>query len=219
MDVKAQAQKVEERLEKEFPTVDTPLLHKNEYELLVAVMLSTQTLDATTNKVTPALFARYPTIRDLANANPEDIEPMIRVINYHRTKSRNIVKTAQLIVENFNGEIPQTMEELTTLPGIGRKVANVVISEWFARHHGAAPVGFVVDTHVLRTSYRLGMTKNKDAKKVEQDLMKAYPKEKWVDASLRLIFHGRKTCKAGVPLCSQCTLRDICPRNGVVKSA
>lgn len=214
---KLQAQKVEVELEKEFPTVDTPLLHKNAYELLVAVMLSTQTLDVTTNKVTPALFAQYPTVQDLANANPKDIEPLIRVINFHKTKSLNLVKAANIILENFSGEIPKTMQDLISLPGVGRKVANVVISEWFARHEGAAPVGFVVDTHVLRTSYRLGLTDKKDPTKVEQDLMKAYSKDKWVDGSLRLIFHGRKTCKAPTPLCSKCPLKDFCPKNGVTK--
>lgn len=218
MNAKLQAQKVEKILEKEFPTVDTPLIHKNAFELLIGVMLSPQTLDTTTNKVTPALFAQYPNAFELAKADPLEIEPIIRLVNYHKTKSKNLVKAANILIEKFNGEVPRTMEELILLPGVGRKVANVVISEWFARHEGAEPEGFVVDTHVLRTSYRLGTTKNTNATKVEQDLMKAYSKDKWVDASLRLIFHGRKTCKSQSPLCSKCPLQDICPKRGVKNS-
>lgn len=218
MNAKLQAQKVEKILEKEFPTVDTPLIHKNAFELLIGVMLSPQTLDTTTNKVTPALFAQYPNAAELAKADPLEIEPIIRLVNYHKTKAKNLVKAANILVEKFNGEVPRTMEELILLPGVGRKVANVVISEWFARHEGAEPEGFVVDTHVLRTSYRLGTTKNTNATKVEQDLMKAYSKDKWVDASLRLIFHGRKTCKSQSPLCSKCPLQDICPKRGVKNS-
>lgn len=223
MTKKELAVEVNKRLTKEFPKPETPLFHKNAYELLIAVILSTQTLDDTTNKATPALFAKYPTVYDLAKANPNDIDPMIRFINYHRTKSKNLVKTAQILIERFNGNVPRTMDELTELPGVGRKVANVVISEWFVKHPEdrldgeakAEPVGFVVDTHVKRVTHRLSLTKNTDPAKVEQDLMKVFPKSDWVDGSLRLIFHGRKTCIARRPKCEICPLRDICPKIGV----
>jgi len=216
----ADPQKVDKILAKEFPVVETPLIHNSAFQLLIATMLSAQTLDTTTNKVTPELFKKYPTVYDLAKADPQDVEKYIRIINYHRTKARNLVKTANILIERFNAQVPHKMEELIELPGVGRKIANVVISEWFSRKDGhISPEGFVVDTHVKRVSFRLGLTKQTDPKKIEQDLMKAFPNDKWVDTSLRLIFQGRKTCKSQVPLCSKCPLREICPRNGVTKSA
>ncbi len=220
MTKKELATEVNKRLTKEFPDPQTPLYHKNAFELLIAVILSTQTLDLTTNKVTPALFAKYPTVYDLAKADPMEVDKYIKVINYHRTKSKNLVKTANMLIDRFEGKVPRTMDQLIELPGVGRKVANVVISEWFVKHpedsvgggDKAEPVGFVVDTHVKRVAHRLGLTKNTDPAKVEVDLMKTFPKDDWVDGSLRLIFHGRKTCIARRPKCEICPLRDICPK-------
>jgi endonuclease-3 len=193
--------KILNKLKEEYPEVNTPLTHKNAFELLVATMMSAQTLDTTVNKVTPLLFSKYDSPEKFAEADPLEIEKIIRIVNYHKTKSRNIVKMSQKLLEEFNGKVPLTIEDLTTLPGVGRKTANVVISDWFVRKEGRETEGIVVDTHVIRTSNRLGFTKNKTAVKVEQDLMKLFPKEEWNDISLRLIFHGRFRCKARNPEC------------------
>lgn len=207
-------------LKRDYPTVSTPLFHKSAFQLLVATMMSAQTLDETVNKVSPKLFEKYPTVFDLANANAEDIEKIIKSVNYYKTKAKNIIKLSKKLIEEFDGKVPYTIKELTTLPGIGRKTANVIISEWFSKpidQRGSPnpteyiesendktlvkPEGFVVDTHVLRTAKRLGLTKETKPEKVEQDLMKIFPKEEWNDMSLRLIFHGRYRCKSQNPQC------------------
>jgi len=184
------------KLKEEYPTVETPLHHKNTFELLIATMLSAQTLDATVNKVTPTLFEKYSTPKALSKANVKDIEKIIYLVNFNKTKSRNIIKTSQMLIDNFNSNVPGTIEELITFPGVGRKTANVVIGQAFKN-----PEGFVVDTHVGRVSRRLGLTKNTDAVKVEYDLMKLFPQPEWDDMSLRLIFHGRYRCKSRNPEC------------------
>lgn len=212
--------KITQLLKRDYPEVMTPLLHKSAFQLIVATMLSAQTLDATVNKVTPTLFKKYKTVEDFSKANPHDIDKIIKIVNYHRTKSKNIVTMSQKLLKDHNGILPHTIEELTKLPGIGRKTANVLISEWFAKplnQRGnptlidpelkpgedivVLPEGFVVDTHVLRVSFRLKLTKNKTPEKVEQDLMKIFPRKEWNDMSLRLIFHGRFRCKARQNLC------------------
>lgn len=199
---KDKLEKVKELLRRDYPIVETPLIHKDAFQLLISVMLAAQTLDTTVNKKTPALFEKYKSVNDLAEAKPEDVEEFLGGINYYKTKSRNVIKLAQMIREKFNGEVPGTMDELTQLPGIGRKTANVVINEWFAPRNGVLPVGFVVDTHVLRTSKRLGLsTGGDDPVKVEQDLMKLFPQKEWNDWALRLVFHGRFMCKARNPKC------------------
>lgn len=209
--IKTLAKKVRKKLEEEFPNPQTPLIHKNAFELLAATMLSAQTLDATVNKVTPELFAKYSTPKALSQADVADIDAMIGIVNYHRTKSHNLVKMAVKLLQDFNGQVPNTIEKLTTLPGVGRKTANVVISEWFAKQGEVLSEGFVVDTHVIRVSSRLGLTKNKDPKKIEQDLMKLFPRETWNDMSLRIIFHGRFMCKARNPECYKHEFwRDVC---------
>ncbi len=228
--------KVDELLKRDYPVVQTPLTHNNVYELIVSVMLSAQTLDATVNKKTPALFKKYPTLKDLEKADPIDVEMIIGGINYYKTKSKHLVEMAKKVNSEFRGEIPSTMEELTTLPGVGRKTANVVIAEWFARPEafrkrvierqhagvtdgrldgflteedkkmpkvvaGYVPPGFVVDTHVLRTANRLGLSKNKTPEKVEKDLMKIFPPSEWADTALRMVFHGRYRCTSRDPKC------------------
>jgi len=213
---KERIQKISELLKRDFPIVDTPLFHKSALQLVMATLMSAQTLDASVNKVTPSLFERYKTLEDFANANPEEVGSFIRTVNYHRTKSRNVIKLAQKLLADFDGVVPHTIDELTKLPGVGRKTANVVISEWFSKpleRRGSPnlkypaefskgedvmvlPEGFVVDTHVIRTSNRLGLTKHKDPEKIEQDLMKIFPRNEWNEMSLRLIFHGRNRCKA-----------------------
>lgn len=187
------------QLKKDYPEVSTPLIHANVFQLLIAVVLSPQTKDETTNTVTPTLFEKYPSVHAFANANPEDIEPIIRVINYHKTKAKRLVQLSQILIDNFDSQVPKTIDELMTLPGVGRKVANVIVSEWFNKKEGSDPEGFVVDTHVLRVSYALQLTKNKVPHKVEQDLMKLFPKKEWRDLSLRFIFHGRDVFQAKKP--------------------
>jgi endonuclease III len=204
-----------EILRKEFPNVETPLNHKNVFQLLVGTILSPQTPDETTNKVTPEVFKKYPTVYDLVKANVQDLEKMIKNVNYNKTKAKHLVNMAKMLIEKFNGEVPKTLEELIELPGVGRKVGNVVLSEWFARRGEAEPEGFVVDTHVKRVSFRLGLTKETDPSKVEKDLLKLFPKSEWIEQPLRFIFHGKKKCKSQKPLCEKCPLKDICPRIGV----
>lgn len=188
-----------ELLDKDYPEVYTPLLHQNEFELLIATILSTQTKDETTNTVTPELFLKYPNPKALSEANPNDIIPIIRLVNYNKTKAKNIVEASKMLMHEFGGSVPKTMEELTRLPGVGRKVANVVISEWFAKNGLVEPEGFVVDTHVIRVSNRLGLTKHKSPEKIEKDLMKLFPKEVWPEVSLQMIFHGREWSQAKNP--------------------
>ncbi|MEP7103436.1 MAG: endonuclease III [Candidatus Dojkabacteria bacterium] len=198
----AKLKKIKELLIRDYPTVETPLHHKSAFQLLVSVMLSAQTLDTTVNKKTPALFAKYKNIEDLANAKPSEIEKYVTGINYYKTKARNLVKLAQMLRDKFNSNVPATMEELTELPGIGRKTANVVLNEWFTHKKGILPVGFVVDIHVLRTSRRLGLSDGgDDPVKVEQDLMKLFPQKEWNEWALRLVFHGRYLCTARNPKC------------------
>lgn len=202
----------------DYPIVLTPLIHKNIYQLFVAVLLSPQTTDNTTNKVTPKVFEKYKTFQQLANADFEELNSLLKNINYHKTKTKHLIESSKMIQKDFKGEVPSKLTELIKLPGVGRKVGNVIISEWYAKplnkrgspHLPVAevekmsgwekqivePEGFVVDTHVIRTTNRLGLTKNKDPKKIEQDLMKIFPKEEWVEMSLRLIFHGRNRCTA-----------------------
>lgn len=206
MTLKQRVAKIDELLKRDFPTVETPLDHTSAFTLLVAVALSAQTLDTTVNRVTPALWHKYPTMQDLANASVNDVEEIIRLVNFYRNKSRNIVALSQMLISNFNSAVPYKMEELITLPGIGRKTANVVINEWFGKGKQLGvpkvePVGFVVDTHVKRVANRLGLTKHSDPVDVEQDLMKLFPRNEWDDTSLRMIFHGRFMCTARNPKC------------------
>lgn len=193
---KQKAKVVSEQLRKEYPYVETPLIHSNAFELLVATMLSPQTLDSTTNKKTPALFKKYPTPRALAKANINDVIELIKGVNYYRTKARNIINMANILINKHNGRVPHTMEKLDAIPGVGRKIANVIISEWFAKHEGIEEVGFVIDTHVLRCSRMLGLTMHRTPNKVEKDLMELFPKSEWRETCLRLIFHGREVNKS-----------------------
>lgn len=206
MNIKEQVAKVDKLLKRDFPKVETPLLHKDAFTLVVAVALSAQTLDTTVNKVSPNLWAKYPTVKDLANAKVEDVEEIIRLVNFYKNKSRNIIALSKSVINNFGGQVPNKMEDLITLPGVGRKTANVVINQWFAKGRqkgipASLPVGFVVDTHVKRVAKRLGLTKNTDPVDVEQDLMKLFPQAEWDDVGLRMIYHGRTRCTAKNPKC------------------
>lgn len=192
-------------IETMFPNADCELVHRNAYELLVAVVLSAQTTDVAVNKVTPALFEKFPTVNDMALAIPKEIEPYIQSIGLYRNKAKNLVSLAKSLVESYDGIVPNTMEELVKLDGVGRKTANVILSEWYK-----IPA-LAVDTHVERVSKRLGLVK-KDATvlEVELTLKKKIKKERWRKTHHLLIFFGRYHCKALKPDCNHCPLFDVC---------
>ena len=196
-----------EILKQEYPDVKGTALHyTNPLELLVATILSAQTTDERVNMVTKELFKKYRKAEDYANADLEELQNDIRSINFYRNKAKYIKKCCQILVEEYGGEVPGSMEELLKLPGVSRKTANVVLSNAFCKDEG-----IVVDTHVMRLSQRLGLTEEKDRNKIEQDLMEKFPKEKWFDLANLLIAHGRKICKARNPKCKECVLKNICP--------
>jgi endonuclease III len=193
------------RLDERYGNVTCALTHSNAWELLVATILSAQCTDARVNMVTPILFKKYPTPQHFAALKPEELEPVIKSTGFFRNKSKSIVGAAKAVVNNFGGEVPKTMAELLTIPGAARKTANVVLGSWF----GIAE-GVVVDTHVHRISRRLELTRNDDAPKIEQDLMKVIPKERWILFSHQVIHHGRAICIARNPKCVECPLENIC---------
>ena len=193
-------------LDEEYADAECALHHKNPFELLVATILSAQCTDVRVNKVTPRLFRRYPTPREMAQTDEEELQEIIRSTGFFRNKAKNLVGAARRIVETFQGEIPETMEELLTLPGVARKTANVVLGTAFGISSGV-----VVDTHVKRLSYRLGLTHNKDPNKVEQDLMSQIPRHRWIGFSHQLIHHGRRICNSRKPKCDACVLANVCP--------
>ncbi len=192
-----------------YPDAECALVHHNPLQLLIATILSAQCTDVRVNMVTPALFSQYSTAQEFAAAKQNDVEKLIQSTGFFRNKARNIIALCKELVENYNGEVPNTMEELVHLPGIGRKTANVVLGDAFG-----VP-GITVDTHVLRLSRRMGLTMHTVPEKVEQDLMNIIPKKHWTPFSHRMIFHGRQVCSARKPNCEDCTLKRICPKIGV----
>jgi endonuclease III len=194
-----------ERLNQLYPDVTCALEHRNAWELLVATILSAQSTDVNVNKVTPVLFRKYPTVQDFAALKPEQLEPDIRSTGFFRNKSKSVVGAAKKIVEDFNGQVPMQMDQLLTLPGVARKTANVVLGTWFKLNEGV-----VVDTHVQRISRRLELTGQEDPKKIEQDLMRVIPRERWTLFSHQIIWHGRKLCIARRPRCADCLLENLC---------
>jgi len=199
------------RLKKEYPgTPQTVLRFSTPFELLVATILSAQTTDVLVNRVTADLFKKYRSVQDVANTTPEKFAQDIRSVNFFNNKAKNINKTATMIIEKFGGEVPQTMEELVSLPGVARKTANIVLSSAFGINEGIA-----VDTHVKRLAYRLGLTKHDDPVKIEQDLIAITPKKEWGHFSHLLIFHGRKVCQAKKANHALCVLFDLCPSNKI----
>jgi endonuclease-3 len=193
------------RLDHLYPDVTCALIHKDPWELLVATILSAQSTDVRVNMVTPELFKKYPTVQDFAKLEPQQLEADIRSTGFFRNKSKSVVGAARRVVNEYGGKVPETMEDLLTLPGVARKTANVVLGTWFK-----IAEGLVVDTHVHRISRRLELTKNEDPKKIEQDLMAVIPREKWILFSHQIIWHGRKLCFARSPKCVDCTLENIC---------
>ncbi len=207
---KTRALKIVRRLKKEYPDVECALIHKSPLELLVATILSAQCTDDRVNKVTPALFARYRDAAAFAGAQTPELEKLIQSTGFFRNKTKSIIGAAKRITEHYKGRVPDNMDDLLTLPGVARKTANVLLGTWFEKNEGV-----VVDTHIGRLAHRLKLTwrskNDKDAVKIERDLMEVLPREDWTDTGHGLIWHGRKVCKARKPACEKCVLADLCP--------
>lgn len=205
--VKDKAKKILELLKQAYPDEKgTELNFSNPWELLVATILAAQTPDKRVNEVTKILFQRYRTVKDYAEADLNEMEEILKKINFYRKKAQRIKEAAKIIMEKYNGEIPKSVEELTKLPGIGRKTANMVLANALN-----IVEGITVDTHVRRVSKRLGLTSHDDRNKIEKDLMELYPKNEWFNVSNLLIAHGKRTCNAKKPKCDACILKEICP--------
>lgn len=199
------------KLKKEYAgTPQTALRFSSPFELLVATILSAQTTDVLVNKVTEDLFKKYPTVKDFADTVPEKLAKDIRSVNFFNNKAKSINKAAKMLLEKFGGNVPRTMDELITLPGVARKTANIVLSSAFGINEGIA-----VDTHVKRLANRLGLTKDEDPVKIENDLMPITPKKEWGNLSHLLIFHGRQICQAKKPNHQDCVLYEICPSRNI----
>ncbi|HLF70382.1 MAG TPA: endonuclease III [Actinomycetota bacterium] len=198
------------RLDRAYPGAKCALRFSNPHEMLFATIMSAQCTDVMVNKVTEKLFVKYPTLEDYAGADIAELEEDIRSTGFFRQKSRNIKAAANKILEEYDGTVPDTMEELITIPGAARKTANIVLGNAFGK-----VVGIAVDTHVRRISQRLGLTENEDPEEIEQDLMKIIPKSKWFRTSYLFIEHGRAICRAPKPRCADCVLSDLCPSSTV----
>jgi endonuclease-3 len=192
-------------LDEAYPAASCELTHENAFQLLISTILSAQCTDVRVNQVTATLFPKYPTAEAFAHANPAELEQEIRPTGFFRNKTKSIMGASKAIIEKFGGQVPRTMEEILTLPGVARKTANVVLGTAY----GIAS-GVVVDTHVQRLSQRLDLTRNEDPKKIEQDLMKILPQDRWILFSHQLIWHGRRVCVARKPRCIECNLEAIC---------
>ncbi len=206
MEDKERVQKIIKLLAEEHPDAKVALHYSNPLELLVATVLSAQSTDKTVNEVTKTLFRKYRRAEDYANADLKELEGDIKSTGFYRNKAKYLKRMGQMLVEKFESKVPKTMDELTTLPGVARKTANIVLSNAFGVIEGIA-----VDTHVKRVSQRLGLTKNTNADKIEKDLMAIVPKEQWPKITDLLIFHGRRICTAKKPNCAGCVLNKICP--------
>ena len=199
------AVKIIKKLKEMYPDATCSLDFTTPFQMLVAVCLSAQCTDERVNKTTPAIFAKYPTVYDFNNMDIKVLEELIHPCGFYKNKAKNLKAASKMIVEKFNGEVPDNMEELTSIPGVGRKSANVIMLEAF--HN---PQGIAVDTHAKRISNRLGFSDESDPLKIEQDLLKVIPKEYYYDVNHLLVWHGRKTCTARNPKCKECALKDLC---------
>jgi endonuclease III len=208
---KDQAKRVIRRLKADYPDAVCALENETAFQLLIATILSAQCTDERVNIVTQVLFAKYPTAADLARVPLPKIEQIIKSTGFFRNKAKNIQACSQALVEQYDGEVPRTLDELVALPGVGRKTANVVLGTAYG-----IPTGVVVDTHVTRLGNRLGLTRHTDAEKIERDLMEVVPKKEWIDFAHRMIWHGRKICIARKPKCPACSMKSFCPKIGVV---
>jgi len=193
------------KLDEAYPTATCELKHENAFQLLISTILSAQCTDVRVNQVTQTLYKKYPNAEAFALANPSELEQEIRPTGFFRNKTKSIMGASKGIIENFGGQVPRTMDEILTLPGVARKTANVVLGTAY----GIAS-GIVVDTHVIRLSRRLDLTKHEDPKKIEQDLMRVIPEEKWITFSHQVIWHGRRVCVARKPRCIDCNLESLC---------
>lgn len=193
------------KLDEAYPNATCELNHKNAFELLIATILSAQCTDVRVNQVTATLFKKYPDAKVFAYANPSELEQEIRPTGFFRNKTKSVMGASKGILENFGGEVPRTMEEILTLPGVARKTANVVLGTAYG-----IPSGIVVDTHVQRIANRLDLTRNEDPKKIELDLMQVIPKDKWIQFSHQIIWHGRRVCQARKPKCVECNMESLC---------
>jgi endonuclease III len=193
------------KLDEAFPNATCELNHKNAFELLIATILSAQCTDVRVNQVTQTLFKKYPDAKAFAYATPSELEQEIRPTGFFRNKTKSVMGASKAILENFGGQVPRTMEEILTLPGVARKTANVVLGTAYG-----IPSGVVVDTHVQRIANRLDLTRNEDPKKIEQDLMQVIPKDKWIQFSHQIIWHGRRVCQARKPKCAECNMESLC---------
>jgi len=202
---KTRITKIAKLLDEMYPKPQVPLHHRDAWELLVATILSAQCTDKRVNEVTPGLFQKYPTITDFANANQAELGNDIRSTGFFNNKSKSLIGAAKRILNDFGGKVPQTMDELLTVPGAARKTANVVLGGFYG-----ITAGVVVDTHVTRLAQRLDLSKQTNPVKIEEDLMKALPKEKWIPFPLQLIFHGRALCFARKPNCAACKIDPLC---------
>ncbi len=197
-------------LKKQFPQPKTALLHENPFQLVIATILSAQCTDERVNMVTKELFKKYHTPKDIANANVAELENDIKSTGFYRMKAKSIMGCSKALIEKHNGRVPETIEDLVQLPGVGRKTANVVLGQAFG-----IVSGVVVDTHVHRLSQRMGFTEQDTAEKIEEDLMKLFPKKNWIDVGSILILHGRRTCGARKADCPECVVNDLCPSAGL----
>ena len=209
---KKKIQELTSILKKAYPDAECSLHHKDPFQLLIATILSAQCTDERVNKVTPALFKKYPGPAEMAKAQVHDLEKLVHSTGFYKNKALSLKEASLALANNFGGKVPGTMEELLTLRGVARKTANVVLGSAF----GIA-AGVVVDTHVKRLAFRLGLTRETDPAKIEQDLMKALPKNDWIWFAHALVLHGRAVCDARKPLCEKCPAAGLCPRNGVKK--
>jgi endonuclease-3 len=205
-DLEKRATEVNKRLAKRYPDAKCSLDFTNAFELLIATILAAQSTDARVNIVTKSLFRKYPNPRAFANADLVEMEKDVKQTGFFRNKAKAVINCSKAIVEKHGGEVPRTIEELTALPGVGRKTANVVLGNAFG-----IPAGIVVDTHMTRVAARLGLTSNADAEKIEQDLNALLPRSEWTAFAHRVIYHGRETCIARKPKCAECVLNDLCP--------
>jgi len=210
MDKKEMIAEIIKRLKKEYPVLKPALNFSSPFELLAATILSAQTTDIQVNKVTEPLFKKYKSVKDFANANPALLEQDVSSVNFYRNKACNIQNAARMIIDKFGGEVPRTMSDLISLPGVARKTANIVLYNVYGIKEGIA-----VDTHVMRLSQRLGLTKNDDPVKIEKELMEIVPKKDWGNITHLLIFHGRNSCQAKKPKHQDCVLYDICPSRDI----
>ncbi len=213
-ELKKRAAEIVARLKRLYPEARTALDHSSPFELLISTILSAQCTDERVNMVTPGLFKRYPTASDFAGASTPELESMIRSTGFFRSKAKSVINASKELVRTHGGQVPDTMEELVRLPGVGRKTANVVLGNFFGKAEGV-----VVDTHVARLSGRLGFSKEESPEKIETDLMEILPRKDWIPIGNLLILHGRKVCQARKPKCPECQVKELCPSAELFMSA